>query len=85
MLLIGPLAFNTFQVPFLIDMTGITEGNTPAYLFAYGAGAVIGIFLGGRLADWKLMPSLLGAALAYAASPQPLCSACDSPVGMFVP
>jgi MFS transporter, DHA1 family, inner membrane transport protein len=46
-LLIGLLAFNTFQVPFLIEMTGISEDATPPYLFAYGLGAVIGIFAGG--------------------------------------
>lgn len=33
-LLIGLLAFNTFQVPFLIEMTGLTETATPPYLFA---------------------------------------------------
>ena len=64
--LIGTLAFNTFQVPFLINMTGVSEDSTPPYLFAYGAGCVVGIFLGGRLADWKLMPSMLGGALAFA-------------------
>ena len=47
--LIGTLAFNTFQVPFLINMTGVPEADTPPYLFAYGAGAIAGIILGGRL------------------------------------
>jgi MFS transporter, DHA1 family, inner membrane transport protein len=82
--LIGTLAFNTFQVPFLINMTGIPEANTPPYLFAYGAGAIIGIILGGRLADWKLMPSMLGAALAYAAVSAATLLGMHSPIAMFV-
>jgi DHA1 family inner membrane transport protein len=84
LLLIGLLAFNTFQVPFLIEMTGISEGNTPPYLFAYGAGAVIGIFLGGRLADWKLMPSMLGSIGAYTAISALLLLVMGSPAGMFI-
>lgn len=83
-LLIGLLAFNTFQVPFLIEMTGLTEAATPPYLFAYGAGAVIGIFLGGRLADWKLMPSLLGSITAYTLASAAILVVMGSPVGMFI-
>jgi len=82
--LIGTLAFNTFQVPFLINMTGIPEASTPPYLFAYGAGAIIGIILGGRLADWKLMPSMLSAALAYAAVSGVALLGMHSPIVMFV-
>jgi MFS transporter, DHA1 family, inner membrane transport protein len=84
LLLIGLLAFNTFQVPFLIEMTGISEGNTPPYLFAYGAGAVIGIFLGGRLSDWKLMPTLLGSIGAYTLISALILLITGSPVGMFI-
>jgi DHA1 family inner membrane transport protein len=84
LLLIGLLAFNTFQVPFLIEMTGIPESNTPPYLFAYGAGAVIGIFLGGRLADWKLMPTLLGSIAAYVLISAVILLVAGSPVAMFV-
>jgi DHA1 family inner membrane transport protein len=83
-LLIGLLAFNTFQVPFLIERTGVTEGNTPAFLFAYGAGAVIGIFAGGRLADWKLMPSMLGSIAAYTILSAVILVVQGSPVGMFI-
>ena len=82
--LIGTLAFNTFQVPFLINMTGIPEGSTPPYLFAYGAGAIIGIVLGGRLADWRLMHSMVGSAFAYAAISAAVLLLMHSPVAMFV-
>jgi DHA1 family inner membrane transport protein len=83
-LLIGVLAFNTFQVPFLIEMTGVPEASTPPYLFAYGAGAVIGIFAGGRLADWKLMPAMLGSTFAYVAVSAAILRLMHSPVAMFV-
>jgi DHA1 family inner membrane transport protein len=83
-LLIGLLAFNTFQVPFLIEMTGLSENATPPYLFAYGAGAVIGIFLGGRLADWKLMPTLIGSIAAYTLISAAILLVMGSPVGMFI-
>jgi DHA1 family inner membrane transport protein len=82
--LIGTLAFNTFQVPFLINMTGVAEANTPPYLFAYGAGAIIGIVLGGRLADWKLMPSMVGSAFAYAAISAAVLLLMHSPAAMFI-
>lgn len=66
-LLAGALAFVTFQVPFLVNVTGIPEAATPPYLFAFGGGAIIGIFAGGRLSDWKLMPTYVGATLFFTA------------------
>jgi len=84
MLLIGLLAFVTYQVPFLIEQTGVLESNTPAFLFAYGAGAVVGIFVGGRLADWKLMPSLLGSIAAYTVLSAVILLVMGWPVGMFI-
>jgi len=81
--LIGVLAFNTFQVPFLIAMTGVPEAATPPYLFAYGLGAICGIFLGGRLSDWKLMPAMLGGSLAYVAVSATMLLATRSPLAMF--
>src|SRR3569623_1044703 len=82
--LIGTLAFNTFQVPFLINITGVPEGSTPPYLFAYGAGCVVGIVIGGRLADWKLMPSMEGGAFAFAAMSALTLVSMHSPAIMFV-
>ena len=57
--MIGALAFGTFQVPVLLEITGLDPALVPIYLLLGGAGAVAGIFIGGRLADWKLMPSLV--------------------------
>jgi DHA1 family inner membrane transport protein len=57
--MIGALAFGTFQVPILLEITRLDPNLVPIYLLLGGAGAVAGIFAGGRLADWKLMPSLI--------------------------
>jgi len=83
-LLIGALAFGTFQVPFLISVTGVPEAATPPYLFAYGIGAIVGVFGGGYLTDWKLMPSAMGTLLAYSAAAALVLVVMHSPVGMFV-
>jgi DHA1 family inner membrane transport protein len=53
-IMIGQLAFGTFQVAILTNVTGLDlVTQVPFYLLAGGAGAVIGIWLGGKLADWR--------------------------------
>ncbi len=52
--MIGQLAFGTFQVAVLTEITGIEPiVMVPLYLLLGGAGAVTGIWLGGRAADWN--------------------------------
>ena len=52
-ILVGQLAFGTFQVALLTDVTGIDPiTGVPLYLLVGGAGAVFGIWLGGKGADW---------------------------------
>jgi len=58
-IMIGQLAFGTFQVAMLTRVTGISEGLVPYYLLAGGAGAVIGIWLGGKGADWNVDLTIL--------------------------
>ena len=38
----------------------------PWVLLLFGVGSTIGVFIGGRLADWKLMPSLIAIMVAQA-------------------
>ena len=53
-IMVGQLAFGTFQVAILTEVTGLEPlGMVPIYLLIGGAGAVIGIWLGGRAADWN--------------------------------
>ena len=64
LVMVGSLAFATYQVPLMIAVTGISQEHTPLYLVISGVGAIIGIYAGGRFADWKLMPSLVTVLLA---------------------
>lgn len=68
--IIGQFALFTYIAPFLTTVTGVEPGIVPWLLLLFGVGSTAGVMLGGRLADWKLMPSLLAmlavAALAFA-------------------
>lgn len=79
MLMMAQFVPMTYIAPYLTDVTGLSETTVPWVLLANGVGATIGVFLGGRLSDWKLMPSLIALlamqaavmAAMYAASPYP--------------
>jgi len=58
-IMIGQLAFGTFQVAMLTQVTGVGENLVPYYLLAGGAGAVLGIWLGGKGADWNVDLSIM--------------------------
>jgi DHA1 family inner membrane transport protein len=49
----------TYITPLLENVTRLTPAVVTYALLVFGAGLTAGNFLGGRLADWKLMPSLL--------------------------
>ena len=59
---------------------GLDAATLPWMLLLYGVGSTIGVFIGGRLADWKLMPSLIALLTAqavvmaamYLAAPYPI-------------
>jgi len=65
--MVGSVSFGTFQVPLLIEITRIEPGYVPLFLLLGGIGSVVGIFVGGRLADWKPLESLLGILLVQGA------------------
>jgi DHA1 family inner membrane transport protein len=50
----------TYIAPLLESVTRLTPAVVTYALLVFGVGLTTGNFLGGRLADWKLMPSLLG-------------------------
>ncbi|HTH59681.1 MAG TPA: MFS transporter [Paraburkholderia sp.] len=54
----------TYITPILEDVTGFTPHAVTFVLLLFGLGLTVGSTLGGRLADWRLMPSLLGFLLA---------------------
>jgi DHA1 family inner membrane transport protein len=64
--MIAALTFGTYQVPILINVTGVDPAIVPLYLLLGGVGSVIGIYAGGRATDWKPMPSLITVLLLQA-------------------
>jgi len=70
----------TYIAPMLQEVTGLDAATVPWVLLANGVGATIGVWLGGKLADWKLMPSLIVLlsfqavviGMMYVASPYPI-------------
>jgi DHA1 family inner membrane transport protein len=57
----------TYIAPFLEHVTGFRAPTVTIVLLVFGVGLTLGNMLGGRLADWKLMPSLLGVLVLLAA------------------
>lgn len=80
MLMIGQFGLFTYITPTLLEVTHLDENLIPWVLLLNGVGATIGVFLGGKLSDWKLMPSLITMlalqavmlGVIYAVSPYPL-------------
>lgn len=80
LVMIGQYSLFTYIAPLLLTVTGLEAEAVPVILLLYGIGSTIGVFIGGRLADWRLLPSLI-AILAlqaflfvglYFASPYPI-------------
>jgi DHA1 family inner membrane transport protein len=59
MLMLGQMVPFTYIAALLQEVTGLDAAVVPWVLLMNGVGATFGVFLGGRLADWKLMPSLI--------------------------
>jgi DHA1 family inner membrane transport protein len=51
----------TYIKPILTDVSGLSVSAVTWVLLLFGAGMTIGNIIGGRLADWKLMPTAIGA------------------------
>ncbi|MHB1109654.1 MAG: MFS transporter [Devosia sp.] len=64
--MVAALTFGTYQVPILLNVTGIDPSIVPLYLLLGGVGSVIGIYAGGRATDWRPMPSLIAVLLLQA-------------------
>jgi MFS transporter, DHA1 family, inner membrane transport protein len=66
----GMFAMYSYIAPTVTDVAHLSEGYVPLYLLVFGSGMIAGTWLGGHLADWSILRSLLvssasmGAALA---------------------
>lgn len=54
----------TYIAPILQDVTGVSPHGVTIMLLLFGVGLTAGSMLGGRLADSRLLPALVGMALA---------------------
>lgn len=80
MLMLSQFVPYTYIAPLLQEVTGIDAGLVPFVLLLNGLGATAGVFIGGKLAGWRLMPSLIAMlalqavvlALVYVVSPYPV-------------
>lgn len=54
----------TYITPILEDVSGFTPHAVTFVLLLFGLGLTVGSTLGGKLADWRLMPSLVAFLLA---------------------
>jgi len=66
LVMVGALAFGTFQVPIMLNVTGLHADIVPIYLLVGGVGSMLGIYLGGLGTDWKPMPTLIAVLLLQA-------------------
>ena len=63
---VGVFAGFTYIAPILTQITGFSEAAVSPILMVFGGGLIVGNILGGRLADKRLMPTLLGSLVALA-------------------
>ncbi|MBB3110850.1 DHA1 family inner membrane transport protein [Paenibacillus phyllosphaerae] len=56
----GLFAVFTYITPLLVGVTGFAEQSVSWILVLFGVGVTFGNIIGGKLADWKLMPAIVG-------------------------
>lgn len=64
---VGVFAAFTYIAPILTQITGFAEAAVSPILLVFGGGLIVGNLLGGRLADRRLVPTVLGSLLALSA------------------
>jgi len=55
----GVFAMYSYIAPVVTDVTDLSRGAIPAFVFAFGVGSVAGTWLAGRLADWDVERTVL--------------------------
>lgn len=64
--MIAQFSLFSYIAPYLTEITRVPLDWVPWLLVLSGIGSTGGVLIGGRLADWKLMPTLIGMLLAAA-------------------
>ena len=81
---IGFFSIFTFITPLLTTVTKLDATTVPALLLAFGIGSTAGALTGGRLADWRPTPSVIGILLGEIAVFATILVASDRPVPMII-
>ena len=63
----GMFAMYSYIAPTATDVTGVATAAVPLFLLAFGLGGTVGTFVGGRLADWSVLRSLVIGSLGMGA------------------
>ncbi|MGF7047884.1 DHA1 family inner membrane transport protein [Paenibacillus sp. DS2015] len=74
----------TYIAPLLQQVSGFAEHSITWILVLFGCGVTIGNIVGGKLADWKLTPSILGIYLVICVILTVFTFTVHSPVGAVV-
>ncbi len=64
----GMFAMYTYIAPIVTDVTGLSKATIPFFLLSFGLGAIAGTMVGGRLADWSVLRSLVASSVAMGLS-----------------
>ncbi|HET8602833.1 MAG TPA: MFS transporter [Marmoricola sp.] len=62
----GMFAMYSYIAPTVLHVARLGQGYVPLYLLVFGCGMIAGTALGGRLADWSILRTLLSAFLVMA-------------------
>ncbi|HEX2887924.1 MFS transporter [Vineibacter terrae] len=62
----GMFAVFTYIAPMLTQLAGFSDAAVSPILLVFGGGLMLGNLLGGKLADWRLVPTMLGSLVALA-------------------
>lgn len=62
----GVFAVFTYIAPLLTQITGFAEAAVSPILLVFGGGLMAGNLIGGRLADWRLFPTVVGSLFVLA-------------------
>lgn len=60
----GMFAMYSYIAPTVTDVTGLSRSAVPVFLLFFGLGSFAGTMLGGRLADWSVLRSLVISSVA---------------------
>ncbi len=60
----GMFAMYSYIAPTVTEVTGLSRSAVPVFLLFFGLGSVAGTMLGGRLADWSVLRSLVLSSVA---------------------